>query len=1192
MYKIILTNRGILMWYIHKILLIMRLTTVILIATMMQVSASSFGQRITLNTKNATLDKVIKDIRKQSGYDFLYSESLIKSTKRISITVKDASIEEVLEKCLSNQNVSYKIENNTVLLRVKEPSFLDRIMDHFAAVDVRGRVLDEAGNPLVGATIQVKDKAQAYKTKENGEFEIKGVDEDAVLLVSYVGFKTLEISLRDAVMPLEIKLNVATGELEEVKVVYNTGYQELNKERSTGSFVQIDNELFNRAVGTNVLDRIYNITPGLIYNPTIGGSGSGNTNNVVIRGFSTINANKGALIVVDNFPYEGDLNILNPNDVESVTILKDAAAASIWGVRAGNGVIVITTKKGSFNQAISVGFNSNITIEQKPDLFYTPYISSKDIIDFEKMQFEKGIYNDYDDLFPSFDVYPVLPQSIEILLAARKKNKNIPNYNAVNDLIVISELDELAKHDVRNDINKHLLKNRINQQYSFNIAGGAQKFNYYVSVGYDKNKGNSIKDQNNRITMNFTNTWHPLAGLEISSMIVHSKNVEKNAEINYSSFLPKLEISPYSRFVGDNGNSLSIPYRYRTAYIDTVKYPALLDWHFKPLDDFNYIHANNKQNDTRMSVILKYNIVPWVKVEFQFQNQTSLYTKKKEMEQESFFVRNGINRVMTKNAQGQLVYPWPLGSVMEFTNSEFKAWNIRGGLSINKRWLKHQFSAFGGMELRETSTEISFNTLYGFDSNTYTSKPINFTQSFPARPNNESISIGNLPSFDGRITRNGSIYGNVAYDYNGKYLATISGRIDQSNFFGIKANLRKIPLWSIGAAWNIHMEEFYNINWLSILKFKASYGYTGNTSGGSSYATFVYRNINSNIYVPANNFEYGEVQTPNNPQLTWERVKIINAGIDFALINNRVSGNVEFYQKMGVDLIGPIILDPTTGFKSFNGNYASIKGNGIDFNLSTANVIVGSFRWNTNWLVSFNKNKVTAYGGAEPSVSNMASGSAIIIGNPLFSINSYRWAGLDPKTGDPQIYLADTVSSFTNYNKATKEDLHFSGQRNPKIFGALINTFSWKQFSFSANLTYRLGHYFKRNSIDYSNLLAAGWSGHADYASRWRKPGDEQVTNVPSLPISGNTGRNIAYLNSSILIEKADHIRLQDIRLTYDLSRGITKQLLFRQISFYLYASNLGIVWKANNKGLDPDAYAFGSFPTPRTFAVGLNANF
>lgn len=293
----------------------MRLTTVILIATLMQVSASTFGLRVTLKENETPLKQVLQNVRSQTGYDFLYDTKLIENAKKVSLNLNNVSLDQALNSLFESRGLTYTIKDKFIVIKEKEPSFLDKasvILNLFQDLNVRGKILDEGGKPLEGATIVVKGTSRTAKTDVKGEFEIKDVDEDAVLLVSYVGFKTLEIAVKDAVIPLEIKLNVATGELEEVKVIYNTGYQELNKERSTGSFVQIDNELFNRAVGTNVLDRILNVTSGLL-----SGSSSGNGGGKVpmtIRGLSTINAGRDPLVVVDNFPYEGDLSTLNPND--------------------------------------------------------------------------------------------------------------------------------------------------------------------------------------------------------------------------------------------------------------------------------------------------------------------------------------------------------------------------------------------------------------------------------------------------------------------------------------------------------------------------------------------------------------------------------------------------------------------------------------------------------------------------------------------------------------------------------------------------------------------------------------------------------------------------------------------------------------------------------------------------------------
>ncbi|WP_316814340.1 SusC/RagA family TonB-linked outer membrane protein, partial [Pedobacter heparinus] len=381
MYKIYTNNWDIPDGYLYRIWLIMRLTTVILIATIMQVSATGFAQKISMVKSKAPLKTVLKELKSQSGYIFLYTESVLKLAKPVDIKVNDADFQDVLEQIFENQPLSYTINESTITVKEKSPSLLDRALLVIQSIakdlTVKGRVTDQDGKPLPNASIRIRGKSAVTNTNAEGEFEIKGVDEDVILLVSYVGFKTLEIGLKDAVMPLEIKLNVATGELEEVKVTYSTGYQNIPKERATGSFVQIDNELFNRAVSTNVLDRILDVTSSLKVEKLASKlSTLPNGSAISIRGFSTINANMKPLIVVDGFPYEeGEgltsdifLENLNPDDVESVTLLRDAAAASIWGVRSGNGVIVINTKKGKYNQKTNISFNSNFIFTEKPRL--------------------------------------------------------------------------------------------------------------------------------------------------------------------------------------------------------------------------------------------------------------------------------------------------------------------------------------------------------------------------------------------------------------------------------------------------------------------------------------------------------------------------------------------------------------------------------------------------------------------------------------------------------------------------------------------------------------------------------------------------------------------------------------------------------------------------------------------------------
>ena len=249
---------------------------------------------------------------------------------------------------------------------------------------LKGRIISATDSlPLPGASIRIQGNNTGQSTAADGSFSIS-INEDNVLHVSYLGYQSREINLRlQHDNPLLILLQENENRLSEV--VVSTGYQSLPKERATGSFVQVDNELLNRRVSTDVLSRLEDAVPGLVFNRQ-------GDSRISIRGQSTISANAEPLIVLDNFPYEGDINSINPNDIESITVLKDAAAASIWGARAGNGVIVINTKKGRYKQALKVAVNSSVNIGARPDLFYEPKISSSDYIAMEQLLFSRGFY--------------------------------------------------------------------------------------------------------------------------------------------------------------------------------------------------------------------------------------------------------------------------------------------------------------------------------------------------------------------------------------------------------------------------------------------------------------------------------------------------------------------------------------------------------------------------------------------------------------------------------------------------------------------------------------------------------------------------------------------------------------------------------------------------------------------------------
>jgi TonB-dependent starch-binding outer membrane protein SusC len=1193
MYKII-PNIGVPMRLYHKILLIMRLTTVLLIASLVQVSAAGFAQKITLSKTNASLKMVLKELRQQSGFDFIATEALLERSKSVNLKVKDMELEDVLENIFDEQPLTYTIENKTVTLKAKEPSFLDNLLARFTDIDVRGRVVDEQGNPLPNASIQVKGKAKVYNSNDKGEFNISNVTDDAILVVRYVGYKPLEISLKDAVMPLEIKLNVATGELEEVKVTYSTGYQNIPKERSTGSFVQLSNEDINRNPSPKVLDRILSITNSLKFESQIAGSGgnNGNGTNISIRGYSTINADMRPLIVVDGFPYQefnipntntlnqNLLNNLNPNDIESITILRDAAAASIWGARSGNGVIVITTKKGKYNQTTKIQFSSNIDITGKPDLKSLRIISSTDRIEFEKKRFASGFYNQNDDLFPGFKLFPSVPQAIETLLALRKGK--IPASQAQETL------DKMAAYDVRDDVDKYFLQSAISQQYNANVSGGNDKMNYYSSIGYNKNRGNDRGNNSNLLTLRFENTYRPVKSIQVNTYINYVNSKDKNNGSGYLNLL-STSFSPYTQLADETGKPLHVPTNstFRTAYIDTLKGRGLYDWHYRPIDEQKLNNNASEFSSVRLGGKVNYKFNSFLTFEISGQYEKGVQTTTNIQNVESYAIRNEINQFMYYNAAGIPQYPFPVGGRLTSVYSVSKSWNIRNQLNLNKSWIDHQINGIFGLEQSERKFNSDANIKYGFDSERYLFKDVDHLTLFTTRPSGSRriTSGGQIGSTTDRFT---SYFGNAGYTFLNKYSVSLSGRIDASNFFGSNSNDRMTPLYSTGFSWNIAQETWYKIEWLKYLKLRATYGYNGNMNNkASALPTAMYDATGAVLNL------HGEsvlkLLTPANPGLTWEQVRTINLGLDFSMFENRITGSIDYYAKEGTNLIGNITVDVARGFGNYVGNYANMKGKGFDANINSIN-IDKVLKWNTVLNFSYNTDKITKYLLPADAVNNVATYVSVnspIVGKPLQKIYAYPFGGLNGQNGDPMGYVNQIAVDYNTFlSQGKPNDLIYLGSSRPLFYGNIMNTFSYKDLSLSCNVTYSFKYFLRRPSVEYVALYNT-WSGHSDYSLRWKSPGDELMTNIPSLPSSANGNRDSFFRNSESLIFKGDHVRLQDVRLNIDLSKKLFDKTK-RSLQVYFYASNLGIIWRANKENIDPDYIRKEDIPPSKRIALGI----
>ena len=1169
---------------IRKIVLVMKITTFILFLAIMQVSANSLAQKVSIKANGQTLSTVLDQLSNQTGYDFAYTSKTIKSAKSVTINVKNEELSSVLTKIFNDQPLEFTIKDKFVTVTLKKPAFLDKLK---AALDipitVTGKVTDTTGAGLPSATIKNNRTNQVIITTNDGTFSLSAQSGDEIT-VSFIGYKAYTFQVTGNMPFQNIVLHTGTGQLSEV--IVSTGYQDIPKERVTGSFSQPIKAMYDDRVAPDVISKLNGITSGLVFNANTNLTQTGQTD-ISIRGRSTIFANDQPLIVVDNFPYSGDINNINPNDVESVTILKDAAAASIWGVRAGNGVIVITTKKGKMNQPLTVSFNSNLTVVGKPDLNYNPnQLSSSSYIELEKYLFNQGYYDA--NLSNTYN-YPVISPVVSLLAAQR--SGTIPASD------VAAQLAALSKLNVNDQLSKYFFQNAANQQYALNLSGGTAKAIYYFSAGYDKDIASLKDNANQRITINTQNTFYPVKNLSIS---VGLNAVQTNSKIDNTYSQTYSSLFPYSQIADSKGNPLTIPFGYAQTYLQNAPANGFIDWTYSPLQELGEPDDQTKDLDIRFTSGLKYTIIKGLSGEIKYQYENSNSQNRDFESQQTYYTRNLINEYSIVS-NGQVTgYNIPLGGILNLSNANTVSNNVRGQLNFNQTWKDNSITALAGYELSQTSTDFNSSTLYGYDDANATFNNINPTSYFPTNPSGYAA-INNGLGIGGTLDRIRSSFANIAYTYKDRYTLSASGRIDGSNYFGIATNQKSLPLWSVGGKWDIDKEAFYSSTWLPTLDFRATYGYNGNLDRSVTGVTTLLYQSNANY----TNLPYAQISNIGNPDLRWEKTGIANLAVDFGTKNNILTGSFEYYLKKETDLLGYKNFPENSGITTLEGNYSNMEGHGFDLSLTTKN-LNGTLKWSTTLFASHATDKVTGYDVspyANELVQADGNGSLAypVLGKPVFGLYSFKWGGLDPANGNPVGYLNGTKSEdYTNINNNTPvSDLVYAGPARPTYFGGINNRFSYKGLSLSFQINYKLGYYFRRPTINYSSIIANGTaflSVNRDFDKRWMKPGDEKVTNVPSVIYPFSYDRDYFYEYSSINVDNGDNVRLQDISLSYDFSKSAFLRIPFSKLQVFIYSNNIGILWRANHDGLDPDAVPGEGnttvMPNPRSISFGIKGTF
>ncbi|HZW70472.1 MAG TPA: TonB-dependent receptor, partial [Hanamia sp.] len=755
------------------------------------------------------------------------------------------------------------------------------------------------------------------------------------------------------------------------------------------------------------------------------------------------------------------------------------------------------------------------------------------------------------------------------------------------------QINAIKGIDARQQYSKYFYQPATTQQYALNLRGGSENLAWLVSGSYDKSTDN-LAATYDKMNFRFSNTYKPAKNLQLNLDVYYTGSKSVTGKYLYStvSSISGRHV-PYLRFADDNGNALAVTNGFNDQYIDTAGAGKLLDWKYYPLDDYKHNKGTTHLDDIIANIGISYKILKPLEFTLQYQFQQQRSNSEYNSDLESYNTRSLINLFSQLNrTTGIVKYIVPVGGILQVANSKEKSQNLRGQFNFSKTWGNQSVTAIAGAEVREVLNNGDGSIFYGYNADPLSYANVDFVNYYP------TFVTGNYQSVPGRFSlfattnRFVSAYADLSYNFKQRYTLSASARKDGSNIFGVNTNDKWKPLWSSGFGWEVSKESFYHISWLPYLKVRTSYGYSGNIDLSKTALPLAGY---GNDFIT--NFPDAAITTLNNPDLRWEQSGQFNIGIEFNLENKWLSGSIDYYHKKGTDLYGQTPYDYTTWGRSNTivKNVADMKGGGVDMIINTKN-INRLFKWYTSLLYSYNNSKTTRY--FDKTYNNLTvllggGGFNPVIGKPLYAIAAYRWAGLDNQ-GNPQGYLNGKPSTdyAAIYNEAVGNGLKdgnviFVGSAIPTSFGSVINTFQWKQFEVAVNISYKLGYYFVKPSLSYSDLLGQG-IGNKEYDARWQKPGDELTTNVPSFVYPVNSQRDAFYSGAEINVLKGDNLRLQYINISYLFPK--IDHLIFDQLRIFFNVANLGILWRANHQNIDPD-YP-GGIPPSTSFSFGAHLNF
>lgn len=1195
-----------------------KLCFVFLVVLNLSLGASGHAQmkRITLNMENAELRQVFKRLKQQTGMRFFYNGERLKQAGLKKISIQDLELNEALEEILDGTNLTWSWWKDVIVIQDREVE-AEAVTPAQEKRIIRGTVRDKSGVSLPGVSILVKGTQNGVATDVNGRFEIRVDDNPQLTLVfSFIGMKTREVHPGSA-GELNVVLEPDNQALEEVLV---TGYQTISRERATGAFDVISAEQLSRPA-SDLSSRLVGVTAGVQHNLDEDG-------NIVfeIRGQTSLNRdNARPLIVVDGFPVEGEFASINPNDVASVTILKDAAAASIWGARSANGVIVVTTKKGqmSGSKGAQVEVSAFVKVSPKIDLdYYNPLASSAETVEYE----QKGFANHYfAGPWGAIDnSYTNSRQSASQAVTALNEHR----LGFLSEAELNTTLERLRRQNNKDQIRKYLLQNPLTHQYNVNISGATERMSNMVSLMYESDRDGFQENHKDKLMVNYRTNVHLFKWLDFNFSGMVQYNDIENSGINasglsrygtyrtpnyHAAYGSIQELSPYDMLVDEEGNLTKLAGGFYVPILErlvpTANFPYQ-DWSYNPITEICNRDLGRKELNTRIQGGLTFRLLEGLTFDTKFQHESYTTTYTDLFREETYYVRELVNTSSTWNkTTNEVTANLPMGGIKDETKVNVRAYNFRNQLNFVRTFAdRHDVNVIAGMEVSDRVREqTDYVRTYGYNDETlsvgvFPNGPQgSHTVSWLGGSNDGNAAFGYTNRYAYATDRYFSLFANAAYTFDSKYTLSGSVRTDASNLITDDPKYRYSPFWSVGLGWQISKEEFMkDIAWLDRLNIRATYGYNGNVDKSTSFRPLINVNTTQNNYI--HDFT-ATVESFGNPTLRWEKTGTWDLGIDYSVLAGKLYGKIDIYSKLGKDLIASMTIPSVNGTTNQSLNAAEMTNRGIEVEIASTLPIFGDrIVWTGNLNFSYNKNKITDLYKTNYQAWELYSGGtgSYVEGYDANTLWSFEYAGLINQGTEanpdyqPMIKGANGDHyAFSSYAYYTEDPLLFMKDAGSRIapwgFG-FSNSFRIYDFNVSFLLTGKFGHKFMRTSFNYPSM--------ADRRALPNKYYSEIANSDPNqrLPIPFENPDPMYYIWSSFypyldyLVESAAHIRLQEVNISYNMPERWLSKTGLSSLQVYAQGNNLGS-WTKNKYKEDPE-YPLGTPGLQAAYTFGLRFGF